>query len=131
MGWLTSKYTIRNSKRKSEGIETMIETVRVQGGTSHPTYAGVLEEAHKKGLKGISVEILQYPGEVNHFMCICEATVTMKDDSVFTEIGDASPKNVNKMIVPHLIRMAATRAKGRALRDAVNIGKALREEFGE
>ena len=123
----------------------MIETVRVAGGKEHATYAGVLAEAHKKGLKGISVRILQYPTDENHFMCICEATITMsikesmahKDgmitggiDGTFVEIGDASPKNVNSMIAPHLVRMAATRAKGRALRDAVNIGKALKEEFG-
>lgn len=118
----------------------MIETVDLHG-KSHPTYAGVLAEAHKKGLVSIAVKILQYPNEENHFMCICEATVTMSGEvegegekrgrwlSTFVEIGDASPKNVNKMIVPHLIRMAATRAKGRALRDAVNIGKALKEEM--
>jgi len=105
-----------------------IETVNLHG-KEHPTYAGVLSEAHKKGLKGIVVKILQYPTDENHFMCICEATVTMKDDSTFTEIGDASPKNVNKMIVPHLVRMSATRAKGRALRDAINIGQALKEEM--
>ena len=107
----------------------MIETVKVQGGKEHPTYAGVLEEAHSKGLKGISVKVIQFPTDDNHFMCICEATVTM-EAGIYTEIGDASPGNVNTMIKPHLIRMAATRAKGRALRDAVNIGQALREEIG-
>ena len=113
-----------------------IETVKVAGGKDHPTYAGVLNEAHKKGLKRIEVEILQFPTDENHFMCICSATVEMRVmidkgeyTNVFTEIGDASPKNVNSMIAPHLIRMAATRAKGRALRDAVNIGQALKEEM--
>ncbi len=61
------------------------------------------------------------------------AKVTIVDEKgvtkEFDEIGDASPKNVNSMIIPHLIRMAATRAKGRALRDAVNIGQALKEEM--
>lgn len=109
----------------------MIETVTVQGGKEHPTYASVLEEAHKKGLQGIEVEIVQFPTEANSYVCICSATVTMAGGLTFTEIGDASPRNVNKQIVPHLIRMAATRAKGRALRDAVNIGLALREEFSE
>lgn len=111
-------------------MKDKIETVNLHG-NDHPTYAGVLNEAHQKGLKSIEVKILQYPTDENHFMCICEATVTMKDDSIFVEIGDASPKNVNKMIVPHLIRMSATRAKGRALRDAVNIGQALREEMSD
>jgi hypothetical protein len=108
-----------------------IETVTVQGGKEHPTYAGVLNEAHKKGLKEIRVEILQFPSEDNHFLCIARAKVTMEDARIFEEIGDATPNNVNKMIAPHLVRMACTRAKGRALRDAVNIGQALREEMSE
>ena len=108
-----------------------IETVTVAGGKEHPTYAGVLNEAHKQGLKGIQVEILQFPSEDNHFLCIARAKVTMEDARIFEEIGDATPNNVNKMIAPHLVRMACTRAKGRALRDAVNIGQALREEMSE
>jgi hypothetical protein len=50
---------------------------------------------------------------------------------VFAGIGDAAPSNVNRMIVPHLIRMAETRAKARALRDAVNIGVTAVEELGD
>lgn len=107
-----------------------IETVTVAGGKEHPTYAGVLNEAHTKGLLNIEVEILQYPNSDNHFLAVCKATVTFKDGRIFTEVGDASPKNVNKMIAPHIVRMAATRAKGRALRDALNIAQALKEELG-
>ena len=105
-----------------------IETVTVQGGKEHPTYAGVLNEAHKNGLKSIKTEMLQFPLEENQYVCIIKATVET-EKGVFEGIGDASPRNVNKMIAPHLIRMAETRAKGRALRDAVNIGQALREEI--
>lgn len=47
----------------------------------------------------------------------------------FDGIGDANPENVNSFIVPHLIRMAETRAKARALRDAVNIGVVWFEEL--
>ena len=107
-----------------------IETVTVAGGKEHPTYAGVLNEAHSKGLLNIEVEILQYPNKDNHFLAVCKATVTFKGGLIFTEVGDASPKNVNKMVAPHIVRMAATRAKGRALRDALNIAQALKEELG-
>lgn len=55
----------------------------------------------------------------------------MEDDRVFEGIGDATRKNVAKNIAGHLIRMAETRAKARALRDAVNIGATALEELGE
>lgn len=108
--------------------DNKIETVKVQGGKEHPTYAAVLAQAHEQGLKEIRTELLETPKEGNNYLCIVKATVTT-EKGVFEGIGDATPKNVNKMIAPHLIRMAETRAKGRALRDAVNIGQALKEEI--
>ena len=47
----------------------------------------------------------------------------------FEGIGDASPENVPPHILPHLNRMAETRAKARALRDAVKIGVVSFEEL--
>jgi hypothetical protein len=55
----------------------------------------------------------------------------MEDDRRFSGIGDASPENVGRNIVPHLIRMAETRAKARALRDAVNVGATALEELSD
>lgn len=114
-----------------------IETVKVQGGKEHPTYSGVLNKAHQEGLVGITTKMLQFPSKENEYVCIVHATATIMDISkdggviskTFDGIGDASPRNVNQMIVKHLIRMAETRAKGRALRDAVNIADALKEEI--
>lgn len=48
----------------------------------------------------------------------------------FGGLGDANPGNVNRRVAAHLIRMAETRAKARALRDAVNIGVVALEELG-
>lgn len=106
-----------------------IETVDIHG-KQHPTYAGVLNKAHSEGLKEIKTELLQAPLEENHFMAIVKASV-MTEKGIFEGIGDATPKNVNKMIAPHIVRMAETRAKGRALRDALNIAEALAEELGD
>jgi hypothetical protein len=85
----------------------------------------------KKGLKGIHVEALQYPTQENGMEGICKAIVESQDGSEFTEVGDANPKNVNKQIAEHVLRMAATRAKARALRDFTNIGMTCLEELGE
>lgn len=101
-------------------------------------YAGLLDLAHRKGLKGIATSIVQIPTELNGMTAIVHAVVTMdlepgKDfaSGDFMGLGDANPGNVTRMMIPHLIRMAETRAKARALRDAVNIGMTAFEELGE
>lgn len=97
-------------------------------------YAGLLDLAHQQGLASIETELVQVPNETNNFVAICTATVTLiKEGSEkrFKGIGDASNANVSQAMRHCLIRMAETRAKARALRDAVNIGVAAFEELGE
>ena len=93
-------------------------------------YAGLLEEAHARGLRSIETELLQVPNSENGEVAIARAVVRTEDGK-YTGIGDASPQNVGRMIAPHIIRMAETRAKARALRDAINVGVASIEELGE
>jgi hypothetical protein len=100
-------------------------------GRSFVLYAGLLDEAHEKGLKSIRTEMLQAPTAENGETTICMAVVEMGDGRVFTGIGDATPQNVGRNIVPHAIRMAETRSKARALRDAINVGAVALEELGE
>jgi hypothetical protein len=92
-------------------------------------YAGLLEEAHSRGLRSIETDLLQVPDSGNGEVAIVRAVVRTEDGK-FTGIGDAAPGNVNRTIVPHLIRMAETRAKARALRDAINVGVTAFEELG-
>jgi len=92
-------------------------------------YAGLLDLAHQRGLRGITTTLVQAPSDLNGLVAIVHAIVSMPEGE-FTGLGDASPSNVTRLMAPHLIRMAETRAKARALRDAVNVGVAALEELG-
>lgn len=96
-------------------------------------YQGLLDKAHNEGLKSIETKLLQIPSEENNKVAIAVAKVTMYVDGMektFTGYGDAAPNNVAPAMQTCLIRMAETRSKARALRDAVNIGEAAFEELG-
>lgn len=93
------------------------------------SYAGLLAKAHDEGLESIATELKQIPCEANGVVAIVVATVRGRRGS-FTGIGDADPTSVSRGVVRHLIRVAETRAKARALRDYVDIGTVCLEELG-
>lgn len=95
------------------------------------TYEGLLNEAHQRGLKSVRTRLVQLPDANNAQTAVVTAEVELDGGKVFTGIGDANPSNVNSMIARHLIRMAETRAKARAMRDAVNVGMTALEELGD
>ena len=109
-------------------IEIKDRSGRVIGTKEVVTYPGLLSKAHDEGLQRIATRLVQVPSDENGRTAIAKALVETKKGR-FEGIGDASPENVNGFIVPHLIRMAETRAKARALRDAVNIGIVSFEEL--
>ena len=94
-------------------------------------YGGLLELAHQKGLKSLEVEIVQIPSQDNNMYAVCKATARAEDGMVYSEVGDACPTNVNVNIIPHILRMAATRAKARALRDFTGIDMVSVDEMCE
>jgi hypothetical protein len=91
-------------------------------------YAGLLDCAHKQGLRAIRTHLIQVPMEENSQTAIVSAEVET-ERGLFSGIGDASPANVSRAMLTATIRLAETRAKARALRDAVNIGVTAFEEI--
>jgi hypothetical protein len=91
-------------------------------GQEYLTYEGLLDIAHQKGLKSIQTAPVQIPSDENGHVAIFHAHVEMEDERVFEATGDASKANVSRGIQDAIIRMAETRAKRRALGDAVNYG---------
>ena len=102
------------------------EFVIQRQGKSFVLYAGLLDLATERGLTGIEVEALQ----ITATLAVFKATASFADGRRFSSHGDASPDNVGRTIAPHFIRMAETRSKARALRDALNIGAVALEELG-
>lgn len=120
--------------KPTNGLTTVIELKdkegRKIGEKEVATYRGLLAMAHDEGLRQIDTQLVQAPTKENGETAIVRAVV-QTNRGTFTGIGDAAPGNVNRRIVAHLIRMAETRAKARAFRDAVNIGVVAIEELGE
>jgi hypothetical protein len=103
-------------------------------GRAFVMYAGLLNLAHENGLRSIRTELIQAPTGGNGYVAICAATVVLDkagNEQIYTGIGDAAENNVGPAMRASLIRMAETRAKARALRDAVNVGVSAFEELNE
>ena len=117
--------------------QQLIRTVEVHDRSGHVVgtkevvlYAGLLSQAHEEGLARVRTSILQIPTEENGRLAIIKAEVETSK-GLFEAIGDACPENVDEFLAPHLIRVAETRAKARALRDAVNCGVVSYEELDD
>ena len=113
--------------------------VQARDGKDYVTYPGLLDLAHQvsEGRFEIATTLVQIPSQDNGMVAIVTATAILFDSTPegaevrrTSGIGDASPQNVNRAMGAHLIRMAETRAKARALRDLLNVGAAALEELG-
>ena len=100
-------------------------------GRTFALYAGLLEAAHRAGLRRIQTRLLQAGTTENGDTWVVSAEVETAK-GIFSGIGDASPTNVAASLRTALPRLAETRAKARALRDALNAGALVSfEELGE
>jgi hypothetical protein len=89
------------------------------------TFGGLLALAHERGLVNLSANFISVNGD----LALAEATAEFADGKIFMECADATPSNVNPKVRQHFPRMALTRAKARALRDALNISMVAVEEL--
>ena len=105
------------------------EAGAVVGEREFITYAGLLAVAHEIGLDEIHTTVLQMPTETNGQSAVVRAIAKGKP-GLFTGLGDACPSNVGRKVARHLLRVAETRAKARALRDLCNINIVALEELG-
>ena len=101
--------------------------VKIQGDKEFVTYEGLLNLFHQNGGKEIHTSLEQTMLGGDTFF-IFKAVVS-GERGTFEGYGDACKGNVNTMIMKHMMRMAETRAKARALRDYNNIGMAAVEEL--
>lgn len=98
--------------------------VTIQG-KQFVTFHGLLHMAHQQGLLSLSARFISVSAD----LALAEATAMFHDGRTFTEAADSTPSNVNSRIKPHFARMALTRAKARALRDALNLAYVCAEEL--
>lgn len=90
-------------------------------------FAGLLALAHERGLIALTAEWTFNDADLS----LAHAVATFQDGRRFEESGDASPSNTSKRISPHFRRVALTRAKARALRDALGIDMVAVEELAD
>ncbi len=110
----------QTSAPKGFDVDFVKEFMSQRQGKWAVSYAGLLHLAHERGLIGIETNILQFPTADNGMTCVVRADVRLEREGrayTFADVGDANAGNVTKMVAQHIIRMASTRAKARALRD--------------
>jgi hypothetical protein len=96
-----------------------------------PLYAGVLDAATRAGLNSLTTTVIQLPTAENGNLAVVSAKAVFEDGRVFEDIGDCSPASTTPQLASALLRLASTRAKGRCLRDAINVGQTMYEELPE
>jgi hypothetical protein len=98
-------------------------------GNEYPRFAGVLDAATKAGLRSLTTRIVQIPSPENGHLAVVMARAEFEDGRVFEDVGDCSPQSTSPQLAAASLRLASTRAKGRVLRDAINVGQTLLEEL--
>lgn len=121
----------KDKKEENFGEFKSNEVVDIKG-KKHVIYQGLLRLAHEKGLMNFEILEKYVSDDMKKSWCLVRAHCKKdKKDVFFDGIGSSTPDNTGSMTESHPVEMANTRAKGRALRDFLNIGQAMFEELKE
>jgi hypothetical protein len=118
---IASQFIVHINTKEDDGSTRVKEFI---------SYAGLLAVAHDIGLEEMNTTVVQMPTDGNGQTAVIRAIAKGKP-GLFTGLGDANPQNVNRKVAKHLLRVAETRAKARALRDFCNINVVALEELGD
>lgn len=92
------------------------------------TYAGLLSLAHEKGVKKLMVVDLRVDWDKKCASCTVKCEL---EDKVFWGVGSGTQENCGAMVREHFVEMSHTRAKARALRDALNVDLVAVDELSK
>ena len=98
--------------------------VQIQG-KPFVKFAGLLDLAHTRGLQALTVDWTYNDAELS-----LAHAVAVFPFGTFAESADSTPANVGKKVALHWRRLSLTRAKARALRDALGVDLVAVEELG-
>ena len=107
------------------GIENYVISRR---GVDYILYEGLLMEAHKQELKGILTHLLQPPTAGNGGLAVCAAVVETSRGR-FYGLGEARAHEAARQDGRRQVGLAESRAKARALRDAVGAAQTPIEDL--
>ena len=99
------------------------------GGKDFMKYQGLLKKAHEKG-ENFSMVVLESTRNDDMTIAYCRVRLTA-GDRTFDGEGSSTPGNATAIGSSHPVEIANTRAKGRALRDYLNIGEVMAEELAK
>ena len=118
------------------GLDPRIKPEWIVERDGKPTlpYEFLLKIAHAEGLKRIRTNVLQFPNKDNEYSAVVQASVSLYGEPMNKEFDGtacADRMNTGGKFSMFLVATAETRAKGRALRDALGITMLCFEEMGE
>lgn len=102
--------------------------VEISEGRDYIRYEGLRHLAHGL-IKEMRVDIVQFPRPENGGVAVVYACITDTEGREWAAHGDAGPLNCAPEVLPHRIRIAEIRAKGRAMRDMLDLDMVMFEEL--